>query len=179
MIDRIAMERFQSVPWLSDVPPEYKAAIAQELVEARAPAGAILLEQGQPNDHLTFLIEGQVELDRAIGNGKRELITMLTAPSAFGTTSFFQPKPPTATVRAASNVWMLTLYHPAHERLRENHPRAAESLALAIVRVLSERFDLIDRLFSEHIAKLSLAEDKSPPSEWSDFRSRLFNERGL
>ncbi len=177
MIDSEALKRFISAPWLADVPLECKHAIAAVLVETRAKAGSVLLEQGQPNDHLTFLIEGQVDLDRAIGHGRRELITELTAPAVFGTTSFFQPKPPTATVRAASDVWMLTLYHPAHELLRQENPRAAESLAVAIVRVLSERFDLIDRLFSDFIKHETKTSDHPTPSEWSDFRARLFDER--
>ena len=133
--------------------PETKRAIAGALVEARAPAGATLLEQGQPNDHLTFLIEGTAEIVRTFGTGRREVITQLTAPAVFGTTSFFQPKPPTVTVRATSDVWMLSLYHPAHEALRAANPRAAEALALAVVRALSERFDLIDKLFTEFTAQ--------------------------
>ena len=40
---------------------------------------------------------------------------------------------------------MLTLHHPAHDRLRRENPRAAEELALAVVRTLSEPFDLLDK----------------------------------
>jgi hypothetical protein len=72
---------------------------------------------------------------------------------------------------------MLSLYHPAHERLRESHPRAAEALALAVVRALSERFDLIDKLFSEALARP--VDESSRTSEWAGFRARLFDERGL
>src|SRR5262249_4209941 len=147
------------------------------LVEARAPAGAILLGQGQPNDHLTFLIEGTAEIQRTFGNGRREILTTLTAPAIFGTTSFFQPNPPTLTGRAMSDVWMLALYHPAHERLRETNPCAAEALALAVLRVLSERFDLIDKLFTDYTSRHP---DESPKtSEWSGFRALLFDESSL
>ena len=123
MIDAEATERFMAAPWLAEVDPETKRAIAGALVEARAPTGATLLEQGQPNDHLTFLIEGTAEIVRTFGAGRRDVITQLTAPAVFGTTSFFQPKPPTVTVQATSEVWMLSLYHPAHEALRGQPPR--------------------------------------------------------
>ena len=136
MIDAEATKRFMAAPWLAEVDPEIKRAICGALVEARAPTGATLLEQGQPNDHLTFLIEGTAEIVRISGSGRREVITHLTAPAVFGTTSFFQPKPPTVTVQATSEVWMLSLYHPAHEALRADNPRAAEALALAVVRAL-------------------------------------------
>ena len=177
MIDDQATERFMAAPWLAEVDRDTKKAILKALVEARAPAGATLLEQGQPNDHLTFLIEGSATIQRAFSNGRRETITTLTAPAVFGTTSFFQPTPPNVTVRATSDVWMLSLYHPAHETLRQNNPRAAEALALAVVRALAERFDLLDKLFSDYVARPPAA--STGTSEWAGFRARLFDERGL
>jgi CRP/FNR family transcriptional regulator, cyclic AMP receptor protein len=174
MIDAEATKRFMAAPWLAEVDPQTKKAILGALVEARAPTGATLLEQGQPNDHLTFLIEGTADMVRVNGNDRRELITQLSAPAMFGTTSFFQPRPPTVRVQATSEVWMLSLYHPAHEPLRVENPRASEALALAVVRVLSERFDLIETLFTEFTARHS---DEPPrKSEWAGFRARLFDE---
>jgi CRP-like cAMP-binding protein len=175
MINAEAAERFLSAPWLESVDREIKQELLGALAEERAEKGAILLAQGQPNDHLSFLIEGTVELDR-LSNGRRDTITTLTAPAVFGTTtSFFQPKPPQVSVHAKSDVWLLTLHHPSHQVLRRDHPRAAEALALAVVRALSERFDLLDRLFSEHIAKTPASPSKAA-SEWSRFRSRLFED---
>jgi CRP-like cAMP-binding protein len=177
MMDVEATRRFMDAPWLAEVDPETKKAILNSLVEARAKAGATLLAQGQPNDHLTFLIEGAAEIQRGFENGRREVLTTLVAPAILGTTSFFQPSPPTVTIRAKSDVWMLSLYHPAHDALRRANPRAAEALAVAVLRVLSERFDLIDKLFSDYAAKHP---DDSPElSEWSDFRARLFDESSL
>jgi CRP-like cAMP-binding protein len=175
MIDDQAAHRFMTASWLAEVDREPKLALLSALSEQRAKAGSILLQQGQPNDHLTFLIDGKADLERTFGSGRKEIITTLTAPAVFGTTSFFQPKPPTVTARALTDVWMLTLHHPAHNALRRDNPRAAEALALAVVRTLSERFDLIDRLFTDYIAHHS---DVPPTtaSEWSRFRARLFEE---
>lgn len=177
MIDAEATKRFMAAPWLAEVDPEIKRAIAGALVEARAPTGAALLEQGQPNDHLTFLIEGTAEIVRTFGARRREVITHLTAPAVFGTTSFFQPKSPTVTVQATSEVWMLSLYHPAHEVLRATNPRAAEALAVAVVRALSERFDLIDKLVMQITTRS--CDEPAQNSEWAGFRARLFEEPGI
>ena len=177
MIDAEASRRLLAAPWLAEVDPDIKKAILNVLVEARAPAGAILLEQGQPNDHLTFLIDGTAEIERTFSNGRRENLTTLTAPAIFGTTSFFQPNPPTVTVRATSDVWMLSLYHEAHEALRRSNPRSAEALALAVLRVLSERFDLIDKLFVDYIARHP--DESAKTSEWSSFRARLFEDSNI
>jgi CRP-like cAMP-binding protein len=175
MVNEEAARRFMAAPWLVEVEREPKLALLNALTEERAAAGTVLLSQGQPNDHLTFIIDGTVELERTFGNGRKEIITTLTAPAVFGTTSFFQPKPPTVTVRARTDVWMLTLHHPAHNALRRDNPRAAEALALAVVRQLSERFDLIDRLFTDYIAQHHEVPGNTV-SEWSRFRARLFDE---
>ena len=125
MIDAEATERFMAAPWLAEVDPETKRAISSALVErGRRPVPPA--RTGSTNDHLTFLIAGTAEIVRHSGSGRREMITDLTAPAVFGTTSFFQPKPPTVTVKATSDVWILSLYHPAHEALR-GQPRAAEA----------------------------------------------------
>ncbi len=177
MIDVVATERFMSAPWLAEVDPDTKRAILGALVETRASAGVTLLEQDQPNDHLSFLIEGSASIQRTFENGRQEILTTLTAPSVFGTTSFFRPQPPAVSVRATSDVWMLSLYHPEHDSLRMANPRAAEALALAVLRALSERFDLIDRLFTDYMARHP--DDSSRTSEWAGFRARLFDETGL
>jgi CRP/FNR family transcriptional regulator, cyclic AMP receptor protein len=177
MIEPEATKRFMAAPWLGEVDAESKKAILAALVEARAPAGAILLEQDQPNDHLSFLIEGTAQIERTFENGRREVITRIAAPTVFGTTSFFRPDPPSVAVRATSDVWTLSLYHPAHEALREENPRAAEALAVAILRALSERFDLMDRLLSEYFTRHR--DETSRTSEWAGFRARLFDESGV
>lgn len=175
MINDEAIRRFMAAPWLAGVEPEPKRALLNALAEERSSAGSVLLAQGQPNDHLTFLIDGSVDLERKFSDGRKEVITTLTAPAVFGTTSFFQPKPPTVTARAKTDVWMLTLHHPAHEALRREHPRAAEALSLAVVRTLSERFDLIDKLFTDYISGHQVV-PAGTASEWSRFRARLFAE---
>jgi CRP-like cAMP-binding protein len=177
MLDTQTTERFMAAPWLAEIDPDTKRKILSALVETRAPFGALLLAQGQPNDHLSFLIEGTASVERNLDHGRREAITQLTAPAVFGTTSFFQPRPPTASVRATSDVWILSLYHPAHEALRRADPRAAEALALAVVRALSERFELIDKLFSDFTSQH--ADEPARMSEWAGFRARLFEERGI
>lgn len=178
MINADAAERFMAAPWLESTDRETKQELLRSLAEERAEEGTTLLAQGQPNDHLAFLIEGTAEILRRGEDGRTDLITTLSAPAVFGTTSFFRPDPPPATVRATSDVRLLTLHHPAYETLRRDHPRAAEALAVAVLRAVSERFDLIDRLFAEYIRKHPHA-PSGDVTEWSRFRSRLFEEHSI
>jgi CRP-like cAMP-binding protein len=178
MIGEDAAKRFMAAPWLVEADRQTKLALLDALAEKRARVGSVLLEQGQPNDHLTFLIDGTVDLERTFGDGRKEIVTSLSAPTVFGTTSFFQPKPPTVTARARTEVWMLNLYHPAYDHLRKENPRAAEVLALDVVRTLSERFDMIDKAFSDYIAQHPNVPGNTI-SEWSRFRARLFEEQKM
>ncbi len=172
-----AAERFLSAPQLAEVDPESRRVLLSIMVEANAAAGAVLLEQGQPNDHLSFLIQGSAAIERPTAGGGTENIATLNAPALFGTTSFFRPTPPTVSVRATTDVKLLTLHHPAFERIRRENPRATEALLLAVIRVLSERFDLLDRRLSDHLAQHH--GDHPKMSELSNFRARLFEEPNL
>ena len=166
--------RVLSATLLGDVDEDARGAILEFLERDEAASGAILLKQGEPNDHLSFLIAGKAVIERAWPDGRVETLATIEAPSVFGTTSFFVPTPPPVTVRATTEVKLLTLFHPAHERLRLEHPRAAEALALAVVRTLTERFNIIDGLFTEFIAKHR--GDAKKVDEWAGFRARFFQE---
>ena len=174
MVQVEATERFLSAPLFADADEATRRTLVEAMVEGHAKAGTVLLAQGQPNDHLSFLIGGSAAIERTRPDGLVEPLAAIHAPSVFGTTSFFSPGAPTYSVRALSEVWLLTLYHPAHKRLRRDHPGAAEALAVAAVRVLSERFNELDRLFSNYMH--DHPDETRRVNEWAGFRARLFEE---
>jgi CRP/FNR family transcriptional regulator, cyclic AMP receptor protein len=174
MVEGDASERFLSAPLWADLDRESRLAVFEAMEEDRAKAGTTLMKQGYPNDRLSFLIEGSAVIERTYPEGRKEVLTTLTAPAAFGTTSFFRSNPPLASVRATSDVRLLTLSHPQHDRIRRSNPRAAEALALGILRVLSERFDLLDQRVSDFLAQHT--DDPPKVNEWAGFRARLFEE---
>lgn len=170
-----AARQFLSAPWFSGVEPALRGVVLAALKETRAASGAVLLEEGQPNDHLSILMSGSVTVQRSRLGGGLETLATLVAPTLFGITSFFRPEPPTFTVRAATEVQLYTLDHPAHERLRRENPAAAEALATALLRVLGDRFQELDRLFSDYMARHP--DDHEKVTEWAGFRARLFDEK--
>ncbi|MBX6316307.1 MAG: cyclic nucleotide-binding domain-containing protein [Isosphaeraceae bacterium] len=177
MVSTAAAERFLAAPWLSDLDATSRLAVLNVLQERREPAGTDLLKQGEPNDHISFLIEGSVAILRSFPDGRVETVATLSAPSVFGETSFFRVTESIVTARAITPVWLLTLDHLAHSLLRRMDPRAAEQLALAAVRVLAERFDLLDKRVSDYIGSKPVGHPKS--TEWAAFRARLFEESNL
>ena len=177
MVSAAASEQFLAFPWMAEVDSASLQAVLNVLIESRAPAGDLLLAQGQPNDHIAFLLEGTASVTRVTEAGRTEPLTVLTAPSVFGLTSFFRPQPPGFSVRADTPVWVLTLDHHAHDLLRRSDPRAAEGLALAAVRVLADRFDRLDRRVTADLE--DHPEDHPKATEWASFRTRLFDESGV
>lgn len=177
MVTPEAAERFLAAPCLQDTDSAARQAVLNVLVERRERAGTVLLEAGQRNDRILFLIEGSVRVYRSYPEGRVEDVATLTAPAVFGETSFFRPLPPIASAKALTDVWLLTLDHEAHALLRRVDPRAAEQLALAAVRVLAERFELLDQKVSDYLRQHP--EGPARANEWSGFRARLFEESSL
>jgi len=177
MVTPAAAERFLAAPLLAEADPASRRAVLDVLIEAHASAGITLLEQGQPNDHISFLIEGSVTILRTYTDGRVETVATLLAPSVFGETSFFRATAPIVSVRANSPVWLLTLDHPSYDRLRRDNLPAAEQLALAAVRVLAERFDMLDKRISDYMAQHPDGHPRA--TEWANFRARLFESSNI
>lgn len=177
MVSTDAAERFMASNWLVEMDAASRQAVLNVLVEQRAEPGAILLEQGHPNDQIAFLIEGSAKVTRTGVRGITEALASLSAPSLFGLTSFFRPRPPDFTVRAVTPVWFLSLDHHAHDLLRRADPRASEQLALTAVRILAERLEMLDRRITEDLA--AHPEGDAKATEWASFRSRFFEESSI
>jgi CRP/FNR family cyclic AMP-dependent transcriptional regulator len=167
-------DRFLASPLLAGADEESRLAVFRRLVECRAPAGTALLVQGKANDRLWFVLEGSVAIERRQPDGRVDVLASMSAPTIFGTTTFFRSTAPSATIRATSELKLWTLDRAAHEALRVDDPRAAEAFALAILCVLSERFDLLDDRITELMAEH--ADDRPRANEWANFRSRLFED---
>jgi len=171
-----AAQRFLAGPLLSEIDDEARVALSRALKEDHASQGTDMIAEGKANNRLWFLIGGTAAILRHDQHGELP-IARIEAPGIFGATTFFRPSPPTVTIRATSDVALLTLNHADHDRLRSASPRAAEALALATVRVLAERFDLIDQRITEFMA--SHGSDHPKSTEWTVFRARLFEEPNI
>ena len=168
---------FLASPLLAGADDETRLAVFRRLVAGRARAGSALLSQGRPNEQLWFVLDGSVAIEREQADGHVQVLATLSTPAIFGTTTFFRSTAPSATIRAATDLTLWTLDSEGHESLRRDDPRAAEALALSIVRVLSDRFDLLDVRITELMAEHG--DDHPRANEWANFRARLFEEPSL
>ena len=173
----VAAQRFLACPLLGELDDPARLALSHLLNEQHVGPKTVLITQGKTNDRLWFLIEGAAAVVRREPAGV-DPIARLEAPGIFGSTTFFRPAKATVSIETISPASLLTLDHQSYEQLRSESPRAAEALALATVRVLAERFDLLDQRLSDFISSHP-AEAAAKANEWSRFRARLFEEPNI
>ena len=176
-IVEVETRRFLESPLLAGVDDSSRRAVLEKLEPGRVAAGTPLLSQGVANHRLWFVVDGSIDVERRRPDGRAEVVATMTGPGIYGTTTFFRATSPTTTLRATTELTCWTLDRPGHESLRRDNPMAAEALALAIVRVLSERFDLLDDRIAELMAEHG--DDHPRVTELAAFRARLFEDPAL
>lgn len=169
--------RFLASPLLAGVDEAARVAVFRRLEAGGASTGTALLSQGKPNDRLYFVVDGSIAIERTHPDGHVDVMAAMSGPAIFGTTTFFRSTPPSASIVASTDLTLWTLDREGHDALRRDDPRAAEALASAILRVLAERFDLLD----VRLAELMVEHDDDHPraNEWANFRARLFEDPAL
>jgi CRP/FNR family cyclic AMP-dependent transcriptional regulator len=177
MVSTGAEQRFRTASWSTELDDKSRVALLSVLEEDRADAGVMLLTEGAPNDRVRFLLEGEVAILRDYPGHGVEQVTTLAAPTVFGTTSFFGAGPPIVSARAVSSAWFLSLSRPAFERLRQLDPHTTEQFMLAVVTVLADRFNLLDRKLAEFLHQPDHPARKN--DEWNAFRARFLEESSL
>ena len=175
-ISKDGLARFLEAPWLEGVDPSIRQRIWHALNERTEPVGTTLLDQDQPTRQLWFVASGSVAVERTRprAGSRPEILAELSGAAIYGTTTFFRDSVPTMTLRATTPIHGWTLDRPAYACLRVEDPEAAEALALTVVKVLSERFDMLDDRLTDLMAQHH--DDHRRATEWADFRSRLFEE---
>jgi cAMP-dependent protein kinase regulator len=109
--------------------PEQREALSHEFQLKARPAGAVLLEQGQPVDALYLLLQGQCSVThRDPVLGERPLRTM-SEGDMFGEIALLLGLNATATVRAETSCLLLHLDHGTCERHLLEEPAVREQLA--------------------------------------------------
>ena len=110
MIDTEATERFMAAPWLAEVDRDTKRSDLERTGRGAGPDRRHPARAGSAQRSSLVLDRGDCGDRSNLGPAAAATSSrILTAPAVFGTTSFFQPKPPTVTVRATSDVWILSL----------------------------------------------------------------------
>jgi CRP-like cAMP-binding protein len=129
-VERVAALR--QVDLFRNTPGRVLAGIAHVLDEVDFPTGAVLMEEGAPEDWLFVLVEGEVEVarpDRRVRMG---------AGSTVGEMAVLDPQPRSATVTALTPVRALRLGKAAFDEAIRLNPAIAQGVIVDLVQRLRE-----------------------------------------
>jgi phosphoserine phosphatase RsbU/P len=108
--------------------------LARLMQEARLPAAQVVFFEGEPGDRFYIVLEGRVEVVKALGTAEERRLTTRGAGGHFGEMSLLDPAGlRTATVRTLAPTRLLSLSRGHFKSLLETHP----VLAYEMVRVLT------------------------------------------
>lgn len=113
----------------------------------RLESGSTLFHQGDKADRFYFLVDGQVKLHRALGNGHDKLVEVIRPGNSFAELMMFtgvKVYPVTATALKDSQV--VSIEGAQYRRLLEEHPQICLDILATLSVRLHHRLNEIDTL---------------------------------
>src|SRR5436190_3861819 len=124
------------VPLFANLPAHEHAYLAATLRQVTYPSGALLFREGDFGEHFYIVLEGQLEIIKAIGTANELMLDARGSGEFVGEMSMFnRDNVRTATVRTRGLTQLLKMHHGEFDALMHRHP----DLAYEMVRVLSTR----------------------------------------
>ncbi len=149
------------VPLFASLPHKEIEHLARTLRPRAFPGNTLVFLEGKTDDRFFILLDGQVEIIKALGTDAERLLGIRATGSFIGEMSLFSPDGRhTASVRARTPVQLLEMTRADFDALLHRQP----SLAYEVVRILSLRLDesenLAIRELLEKNRQLKLAYDE-------------------
>ena len=124
------------VPLFANLPAQEHAYLAATLRHVTFPSGALLFREGDFGEHFYIVLEGQLEIIKAMGTASELMLDARGSGEFVGEMSMFnRDNVRTATVRTRGLTQLLEMHHGEFDALMHRHP----DLAYEMVRVLSTR----------------------------------------
>ncbi len=169
-------ERLQNIPLLKNFTTDEAGQLLGIAESVEFAPGAIVLSEGKESCDLWIVLEGTCEITKESDSGRQVVMAEVQPFQHFGEMSFFHPAPHSASVRAKTAVKLLRVGREQYNLLVDGQCAAAYKLAFNTIGGLAERL----RRASDRLADLDAVDPKSkPPSEWSSFRSKMFDAWNL
>lgn len=132
------IELIGSVPLFASLKPQEIELFALSLRPNEIDAGVLIFREGASDDHFFIIVEGKVEIIKALGEEGERLLAEVGKGSFLGEMSLFIPGGHhTASVRASTPLKVLELTRSELDALLHLHPE----LAFELLRMFSKRLD--------------------------------------
>jgi CRP-like cAMP-binding protein len=135
---------FKNYSFFGGLLPEEIEAIRPLMGSASYEAGAAIMVEGEPNDRIHFILEGEVEVEK---DGVR--LARLREGDTFGEMEFLDVMPAVATVRAIVPSTVATISNHALHELSKASMRAFAMVVMNLARDLSRRLRRMDDIVAK------------------------------
>jgi serine phosphatase RsbU (regulator of sigma subunit) len=126
------------IPLFAGLPHTELEHLAETLQPRNFEAGALMLREGESDEHFYILLEGEAEVIKALGTPDERRLAIRPQGSLFGEMSLFDPQGyHTASVRARIASHTLEITRHDFDRLLQRYPK----LAYDMVRQMSQRLE--------------------------------------
>jgi len=131
-------ERIKQFPLFSVLPQSEIRHLASSLQVCEFGKDTMLFKEGEEGDHYYILIDGEVEIIKALGTTDERLLAVRESGSFLGEMSLLSPdNRHTASVRARTPLHLMEMTRDDLEKLLARRPR----FAFEMMRTLSQRLD--------------------------------------
>jgi phosphoserine phosphatase RsbU/P len=128
----------KQVALFASLPPNEVKHLTEILHYRELPAGAVFIQESEIADHFFILVEGEVEVIKALGTANERVLDVDEAGSFIGEMGLINPgSRRTASVRARTPARLLEMTRADFEALLRRQPE----LVYTMVRVLSQRLE--------------------------------------
>lgn len=139
-----------AIPIFAELPPSEIEYLAETLRPRAVSEGTVLIHEDESGEELFIILDGEVEIIKALGTGDERLLAVREASTFLGEMSFFsQDGRHTASVRAKTPLQVLEMSRADFDGLLNRHP----PMAYGLVRTLSQRLDESEDLTIEDLRR--------------------------
>jgi sulfate permease, SulP family len=108
--------------------------------------GQVIYRQGEVSDAIDLVVSGRLGVDVSVGGTQVLRVRRITTQTVVGEMGFFGHAARSATITAEGPATVLTLTRASFERLRRERPDLASALYEFLLRTLSDRIRLTDKM---------------------------------
>jgi CRP-like cAMP-binding protein len=173
----VPCKRLLTVPLLANFTADEADQLLSIAEAVEFQPGQTVLAEGERSCNLWIVIDGACEVVKESDQtGRQVVLAELHANQHFGEMSFFHPAPHSASVRAKTPLKLLRIGREEYDLLVDGQCASAFKLAFNAIGGLAERL----RHVTDRLADLDSADPLTKPaSEWSTFRTKVFDAWNL
>lgn len=155
------VRRLSEVPLFKTLPLSEIEILLETYKTWDAPIGTFILREGEPSDEFHVILDGQVEIIRALGSAEESNLGVRQSGEFIGEIGLLnQGAPRTATARVVQDARLLTITYADFDKLLNRYPELPYEMARVLSARLTQALNETIRNLRDRNERLQLAYDE-------------------